>query len=57
METEPHVEIEEVESILVPEPGVTIEQALEEAQLSGYDELEILPNGTARILWYRRPVD
>ncbi len=47
------VEIEEVTSILTPAEGVTLERALKDANLSGYDKLEVIGN-EAHITWFKR---
>lgn len=52
---EPSVEIEEVISVLRAASGVSIEQALLDAQLCGYSKLEIFPDH-AEITWYRKNI-
>lgn len=50
------VEIEEVTSILTPTDGVSIWQALLEANLSGWYKMELIaePEPHAVITWYKR---
>lgn len=49
----PKVEIEECSSVLIPAPGVSIEEALEQACLSGYKNIRV-ENNTAHIVWFKK---
>lgn len=50
-----HVEIEEVTSILTPNPGITLDQALSDAQLLGAKSIVIdRDNNQAIITWFKR---
>lgn len=49
------VRLEEVTSVLSPSDGVSLEVAIADAELAGYEVLEIdRANNTATITWYRR---
>lgn len=50
---EPLVQIEEVTSILTPNSGVSVEQALSDAQILGADKIEII-DGQIVVTWYKR---
>lgn len=50
---EPRVQVEEVSSVLTPAPGVSVEQALADANISGADKIEI-EGGNIVVTWYRR---
>jgi len=49
----PVVEIEEITSVLTPAPGVSLDQALKDAKLTGYKTLE-KHGDHAVITWYKR---
>lgn len=49
----PTVEIEEVTSVLTPAPGVTIEAMLQDAQLQGYERIEIHEDHVV-VTWVRK---
>lgn len=49
------VQIEEVTSVLKPAPGVTLDQALADAQLAGYQALAVdQEKQEATITWFKR---
>jgi hypothetical protein len=52
---EPQVQIEEVTTTIVPAPGVSLEQAVADAQLIGYQKLAV-KDGKIIVTWFRRSV-
>jgi hypothetical protein len=55
MQTTPEVRIEEVSSILTPAEGVTLDQAIADAKLAGFENIECAEDGShAIITWYKR---
>jgi hypothetical protein len=56
LKADPMVEIEEATSLLIPEDGVSVYQAIQDAQLSGYQKIEIAEDRmSATITWYKKP--
>jgi hypothetical protein len=55
-QNEARVEIEEATSLLVPEEGTSVYQAIHDAQLSGYQKIEVAEDKmSATITWYKKP--
>lgn len=50
---QPLVQIEEVKSFLTPAIGVSVEQALRDANISGADRIEII-DGRIEVTWFKR---
>jgi hypothetical protein len=52
---EEFIGIEEIRSILVPAEGVSLEQAIADAELAGFESVEVdQQQGVATIVWYRK---
>lgn len=52
---QPRVQIEEVTSVLAPADGVSVEQALKDANIGGFEKVDIL-NGKIIVTWFKRKV-
>lgn len=50
---EPAVKVEEVTGVIEPAEGVTVEQALADANLQGYEKLEVR-DGKIYVTWFKR---
>ena len=51
----PLVQIEEVSSVLTPAEGVSLDDAIRDAELAGYRVIEIdRARNEARITWFKR---
>lgn len=46
--------IEEFTSLITPADGVSILQALLDAELAGFESITIHPDNTATVLWFRK---
>jgi DNA-binding PadR family transcriptional regulator len=47
------VQIEEAATVMVPAPGVSIYQALRDAELDGFLSITVHDDNTATIVWYQ----
>lgn len=50
----PTWQLQEVSALIVPAPGVTAEQALNDAQPAGHELLAVNPDGTVTVVFYTR---
>lgn len=51
----PRVQIEEATSTISPAPGISVYQALNDAQLAGYRKIEVdVEKNSAVITWFKR---